>query len=139
MNNLQIKYYIVDDEYAAALLLDPAYSETTPEKMAATARPNTVLSAVTKQVSEEGLQVVSDQPIPMGTFVVCDITIPKLPLPLRALGEVSRTDSSKGRVVDRTLSAYHSGLKVLAVNVDDLKRLENYVIQENIKTRMSGR
>jgi hypothetical protein len=71
--------------------------------------------------------------------VVCDITVPTLPRPLRALAEVVRSDSNDGRVVDRTQKVYKAGLKIIAINKDDLTRIENYIIEEKIKHRLGGR
>jgi hypothetical protein len=138
-STLQIKYYIVDKEYADKLQEDAAYKDSTLEKLAKLDRPSTALTGVTENISEGGLQLVSDQPIALGTHVVCDITLPSLPRPLRALAEVMRTDSKEGRVIDRTISTYRSGLKIISINKDDLKRIENYIIEEKIKNRLSGR
>ena len=136
---LQIKYYVVDDKYAEQLKLESAYKDTTLEQLMATARPSTVLSGVTENISQGGLSLVSDVPMAMGTHVVCDITMPNRPRPLRALAEVVRTDSKDGRIVDRSASTYKVGLKILAINKDDLTRIENYIIEEKIRHRLSGR
>ena len=138
-STLQIKYYIVEKDYADKLQADAAYKDSTLEKLAKLDRPSTVLTGVTDNISQGGLQLVTDTPISLGTHVVCDITMPTLPRPLRALAEVVRTDSKEGRVVDRTISTYRSGLKIIAINKDDLKRIENYIIEEKIKNRLSGR
>ena len=102
-------------------------------------RPVTVLSGMTENISQGGLSLVSGQPIAIGTHVVCDITVPNLPRPLRALAAVVRSDSTDGRVVDRTVSTYKSGLKIIAINKDDLTRIENYIIEEKIRNRMGGK
>ncbi len=136
---LQIKYYIVDDAYAKALQEDAAYKDTSLEKLKKLDRPNTPLQGVTENISHGGLALVTDQPVAMGTHVVCDITLPSLPRPMRALAEVIRSDSRDGRVIDRTVHTYRSGLRILAINNDDLKRIENYIIEEKIKQRLSGR
>jgi len=82
---------------------------------------------------------VSDQPLAIGTMVICDITVPSLPRPLRALAEVAHSDSKDGRIVDRTVSIYKSGLKIIAINKDDLTRIENYIIDEKIRQRQGGK
>jgi c-di-GMP-binding flagellar brake protein YcgR len=138
-STLQIKYYIIEKEYADTLQQDAAYKDTTLESLSKMDRPNTPLQGVTDNISAGGLSLVTDQPVALGTHVVCDITMPNLPRPLRALAEVVRTDSKEGRVVDRTISTYRSGLKIIAINKDDLKRIENYIIEEKIKQRLSGR
>ena len=136
---LQIKYYVVDDKYAEQLKTEAAYKDTSLDQLMSAARPSTVLSGVTENISQGGLSLVSDVPMAMGTHVVCDITMPTLPRPLRALAEVVRTDSKDGRIVDRSAHTYKVGLKILAINKDDLTRIENYIIEEKIRHRMSGR
>jgi c-di-GMP-binding flagellar brake protein YcgR len=138
-STLQIKYYIIEKEYADKLQTDAAYKDTTMESLAKMDRPNTPLQGMTDNISSGGLALVTDTPVALGTYVVCDITMPKFPRPLRALAEVVRTDSKEGRVVDRTISTYRSGLKIISINKDDLKRIENYIIEEKIKQRLSGR
>jgi len=135
VSNLQIKYYVVDAAYAAQLGTEAAYKDTTLEKLATAQRPTNVLAGMSENISTGGLALVSEQPLAIGTFVVCDITMPTLPRPLRALAEVVRSDSKDGRVVDRTQSVYKSGLKIIAINKDDLTRIENHIIEEKIRGR----
>lgn len=139
VSNLQIKYYVVDNAYAEQLKTEAAYKDTTLEKLAAAPRPTNVLSGMSENISQGGLSLVSEQPLALGTYCVCDITVPSLPRPLRALAEVVRSDSNDGRVVDRTQTVYKSGLKIIAINKDDLVRIENYIIEEKIRSRSGGR
>lgn len=135
VSNLQIKYYVVDNAYAEQLKTEAAYKDTTLEKLASAPRPTNVLSGMSENISQGGLSLVSEQPLALGTHCVCDITVPALPRPLRALAEVVRSDSNDGRVVDRTQTVYKSGLKIIAINKDDLVRIENYIIEEKIRGR----
>jgi hypothetical protein len=139
VSQLQIKYYIVDAAYAQQLQGEAAYKDTSLEKLASAQRPTNVLSGMSENISEGGLSLVSEQPLAIGTHVVCDITMPNLPRPLRALAEVVRSDSKDGRVVDRTQTVYKSGLKIIAINKDDLTRIENYIIEEKIRSRFGGK
>jgi hypothetical protein len=139
VSNLQIKYYVVDAAYATQLATEAAYKDTTLEKLANAQRPTNVLAGMSENISAGGLSLVSEQPLAIGTHVVCDITMPALPRPLRALAEVVRSDSKDGRVVDRTQSVYKSGLKIIAINKDDLTRIENHIIEEKIRGRAGGR
>jgi hypothetical protein len=139
VSQLQIKYYVVDEAYAAQLQTEAAYKDTSLAQLAESKRPLTVLSGMTENISQGGLSLVSEQPLAIGTKVVCDITMPNMPRPLRALAEVVRSDSKDGRIVDRTVSIYKAGLKIMAINKDDLTRIENYIIEEKIKHRLGGR
>jgi c-di-GMP-binding flagellar brake protein YcgR len=139
VSQLQIKFYVVDNAYAEQLQTEAAYKDTTLDKLAASSRPTTMLAGVTENISQGGLALVSEQPLALGTMVVCDITMPNLPRPLRVLAQVVRSDSKDGRIVDKTMSIYKSGLTIIAVNKDDLTRIENYIIEEKIKHRLGGR
>lgn len=139
VSQLHIKYYVIDGAYAEQLRTEAAYKDTTLDKLTASMRPSTALSGVTDNISQGGLALVSEQPLAIGTMVVCDITVPNLPRPMRVLAEVARSDSKDGRVIDRTMSIYKSGLKIIAVNKDDLTRIENYIINQKIQQRMGGK
>lgn len=139
VSQLQIKYYVVDNAYAEQLKGEAAYKDTTLEKLATAQRPTNVLAGMTENISSGGLALVSEQPLAIGTYCVCDITVPSLPRPMRALAEVVRSDSKDGRVVDRTQTVYKSGLKIIAINKDDLVRIENFIIEEKIRGRTGGR
>lgn len=139
VSQLQIKFYVVDGAYAEQLKTEAAYKDTTLDKLLASQRPTTMLNGVTENISQGGLALVSDQPLALGTKVVCDITMPNLPRPLRVLAEVVRSDSKDGRIVDKTMSIYKSGLNIIAVNKDDLTRIENFIIEEKIRHRLGGR
>ena len=139
VSQLQIKYYVVDNAYAEQLKTEAAYKDSSPEKLAAMQRPATALTGMTEDISKGGLSLVSETPLAVGTYVVCDITVPTLPRPLRALAEVVRSDSKDGRVVDRTQTVYKAGLKILAINKDDFTRIENYIIEEKIRARLGGK
>jgi hypothetical protein len=135
VSQLQIKYYVVDAAYAEQLQVEAAYKHTTLDKLMASNRPITAATGVTENISQGGLSLISDQPLAVGTFAVCDITLPALPRPMRALAQVVRSDSTDGRIIDRTVSTYKAGLKIIAINNDDLKRIENYIIEEKIRGR----
>jgi hypothetical protein len=139
VSQLQIKFYVIDGAYAQQLRTEAAYKDTHLDKLSASLRPSTALTGVTENISQGGLSLVSDQPLAIGTMVICDITVPSLPRPLRALAEVAHSDSKDGRIVDRTVSIYKSGLKIIAINKDDLTRIENYIIDEKIRQRQGGK
>jgi prolyl oligopeptidase PreP (S9A serine peptidase family) len=132
---MQIRYYIVDAKYAASLKTESAYKDTHVEQLQNIPMARTPLTGVTENISAGGLLLVTEEPLSMGTSVVVDITVPNLPSPLRALAEVVRSDSSEGQVVDRTLKSYRSGLKIIAINKDDMKRIENYIVEQKIKDK----
>jgi hypothetical protein len=129
---MQIKHYIIDKDYAAVLAQESAYRDTTVAKLHDLPMPKTLLAGVTENIAC-GLTLVSNEPMGIGTFVVADITMPSLPRPLRTLAQVVQSDADSGKVVDRTIQSYKCSLKVLAINKDDMKRIENDIIESKIR------
>jgi c-di-GMP-binding flagellar brake protein YcgR len=136
---MQIKYYIIEKTYAEQLAAEAAYKDTTIAKLAEMPMPKTMLSGVTENISAGGLALVSNEPLSIGTYVVVDITMPNMPRPLRALAEVVRSDQDQGKVVDRTIQTYKCGLKILAINRDDMRRIESYIIEGNMRSSNPGK
>jgi c-di-GMP-binding flagellar brake protein YcgR len=132
---MQIKFYVVDEAYAEKLRTEAAYKDTHVDALGQLRAPSTALTGVTENISTGGLALVTESPMAVGTKVVVDITMPSLPRPLRALAQVVTSDSESGAVVDRTVSTYRCGLKLIAINKDDMKRIENYIIEQKIKGR----
>jgi c-di-GMP-binding flagellar brake protein YcgR len=132
---MHLKYYVVDEAYAGKLRTEAAYKDTHVDALGNLKSPKTMLSGVTENISTGGLALVSEVPMAMGTKVVVDITMPSLPRPLRALAEVVHSDSEHGRVVDRTVSTYRASLRIIAINKDDMKRIENYIVEQKIRSR----
>jgi hypothetical protein len=129
---VQIKHYNIDSAYAERLAQEPAYRDTTVAKLHILPMPKTLLTGIVENIGE-GLTLVSDEPIALDAYLVADITVPGISRPLRALCQVERTDADYGKVVDRTIQTYKSNLKVLAINKDDIKRIENDIIESKIK------
>lgn len=130
---MPIRFYLMDDESAAKLEADAAYRETRLETLASTPQPRTVLSGVTENISLGGLCLVSETPLNPGTFVVADMYPPSLPKPLRALAQVMRSD--RAAVVDRTAPSFRNGLKIIAINKNDMKEIQNYLLQLRFSRR----
>ena len=136
--SLNIKYYVIDEEYASKLSTDDAYKDSTLEKLQAADRVQSPMSGVTENISKGGLSLTSDEPLAEGQKVIVDMTLPNITRPMRALAVVVRSDSKHGRVLDKSISSYSAGLKILAINKDDMRRIENYMIEEKIRSRMGG-
>jgi hypothetical protein len=98
--------------------------------------PKTLLAGIVENIGA-GLTLVSDEPIAMDAFLVADITVQGISRPMRALCQVVRSDADTGKVVDRTIQTYKSSLKVLAINKDDIKRIENDIIESKISKESS--
>ncbi len=131
---MPIRFYVMDEESARKMENEAAYKETRLETLKQNPQPHTVLSGVTENISMGGLCLVSEQPLKPGTFVVVDMYPPSLPKPLRALSQVVRSENG-GASVDRTAPSFRSGLKIIAINRNDMKEIENYLLQLRFRRR----
>ena len=137
---LQIKYYPLDPLTADAMQVDDSYKDTTLENLREQSRVQSPMTGVTENISKGGLSLTSEEPLMVGQKVIVDMTLPNVKQPVRALAEVMRSSGdSKSQVVDRNAASFSAGLKIIAVNKEDLRRVENFIISEKIRQRMSGR
>jgi hypothetical protein len=137
---LQIKYYTLDAQTAGELSLDASYKDTTLEKLREQSQVNSPMVGVTENISRGGLSLTGEEPLLVGQRVIVDMTLPGVKQPVRAMAEVMRSSGdSRSGVVDRNATSFKAGLKIVAVNKDDLRRVENFIISEKIKQRMTGR
>ena len=81
-----------------------------------------------KNLSKEGLGLVSDRPLQKGSFVELEMKIPGDNIPIFAFGEVAwagETDKSK----------YDAGIKFTKIKRSDRVRLLDYVYDQWIKIK----
>src|SRR5690606_8424334 len=129
--------YTVDEAVAQELSVDASYKDTTLEQLRSQTQVASPMTGVTENISKGGLSLTSDEPMLLGQKVVVDMTLPGVKQPVRALAEVMRSSGdSRSQVVDRNARSFSAGLKILAVNKEDLRRVENFIIMEKIKNRM---
>lgn len=129
---MNIRYYPVEEAYFKQLEGEAAYKDTQIEKLADLPRPSTYLVGVTENISKGGLALVLDKPLPLGSHVVLDLSMPNLPRPLRAIGQVMRQQEGQG-TTDSTAKVFRTGLKLVAINKEDMKRIENYILEMKLK------
>jgi c-di-GMP-binding flagellar brake protein YcgR len=132
---MNIRYYPVEDAYFKQLEGEADYKDTQVEKLADLPRPNTYLVGVTENISKGGLSLVTDKPIPLGAHMVLDMTMPNLPRPLRAIGQVMNSQEAQDKTLDPNSAVYRTGLKIVAIHKEDMKRIENYILELKMKQR----
>jgi len=130
---MSVRFYVLDAEHANALAQDAAYRETHMDKMDIEARPETVLKGVTRDISAGGFCLLSDSPLEIGTPVMVDMEVPGLPRPLRALSRVMRRDTATSRDASGTSQVWICGLSIEAINKEDLRRIENLILEVKLK------
>ncbi len=83
-------------------------ARTMPPVRASHAAPREIQGRI-QNVSEGGVCILSSQPLPISTFVFCEIAVPDIPVPIPALMQV-RWTAKRGKEAHR----YMNGLRFIA-------------------------
>jgi c-di-GMP-binding flagellar brake protein YcgR len=123
---LKIGYRLIESKDAKKVLAEDSYRTTTADQLPGLAQVSPIYEAVTKDISAGGLCIVSEQQAPLGTVLEVSLTLPNYQTSLKFLAEVVRVDqlSEMGRTLQRW------GVKTLAINKEDVTRMEAYLIEK---------
>jgi Tfp pilus assembly protein PilZ len=126
---LRVTYRVIPKGELRALLSDPSYRDTTSDRLPALAKTSRVVSAVTRDLSVGGMALTGTDPFPRGDAVALFLYIPDAPAPVTIVAEVVRSEPTGGAGE----SAHRAGLKILAINREDVVRLEKYLLARKLK------
>lgn len=133
---MNVRFYVLDEASGATVEQEQAYRETRLEQLTHGTQPETMLKGVTRDISAGGICLVADKALAVGTKVVVDMDVPGLPRPLRALGKVMRSGPAGGaRDATQQVQLWHCGLEIIAIHKEDLRRIENFIIEQKLKGR----
>ncbi len=123
---IKISYRVIEEKYAKAVLSQESYRSTTAEQLPGLSQVSPIYEAVTKDISLGGLSVVSDQLLPKGTVVEVGLTLPNYQTTLKFLAEIVHAEpfTEMGRTLQR------SGVRTLAINKEDVTRMEKFLIEK---------
>jgi len=132
---LKVSYRILDEVEKTASLDHPDYQQTTADKLPQLSQKSHAYHAVTRDISEGGLSIMGERPFTDGIHVEVHLQLPQYKGPLKILAVVARASSyfELGKTV------YSAGLKLVALNGNDMKRLGNYLLAEKLKQQAMGR
>jgi hypothetical protein len=126
---IRVTYRSVPKSEWKALLLDPSYRDTTSDRLPELAKQSRVVGAVTRDLSVGGMSLSGSERFPLGDAVAVFLYIPDAPSPVTIVAEVVRSDSTGGTGD----GAFRAGLKILAINREDVVRLEKYLLSQKLK------
>ncbi len=128
---VKVDYRLVNPKESKAVLDHVDYKSTTVEQLPALSHKSALYHAVTKDISLGGLALLGEQEFPIGTVVEIGLHLPRYETVLKFLAKVVRTESfiEMGRTVHR------AGVQTIAINQDDLMRIEKYLINLAKKNR----
>jgi hypothetical protein len=132
--SVRVSYRRVPKSELVKLLMDPSYRDTTSDRLPELAKSSTVVSAVTKDLSVGGMSLTGPEEFPLGDAVAVFLYLPDAPAPVTVVAEVVRSQKSGGTGE----GAFRAGLKILAVNREDVVRIEKYLLAQRLRSSDGG-
>src|SRR5581483_8560981 len=129
---LKISYRVLDEQEKNGALNLPRYNQTKAEHLPSLSQKFHVYHAVTRDISEGGLSVMGEAPFQNGQHIEVSILLPQYNVPITFLTEVMRA----GSYFELGKTMYNAGVKILALNREDMDRLMKYVLAEKLKQQM---
>jgi hypothetical protein len=127
--SLKISYRILDDTEKSGTINEPRYNQTKAEHLPHLSQKFHVYHAVTRDISEGGLSISGELPFAQGQHVELSIMLPQYKVPVTFLTEVMRC----GSFFELGKTMYSAGVKILALNREDMDRLMKYVLSEKLR------
>lgn len=81
-----------------------------------------VMNVVTENISVGGLMIVSEKPLKAGLSMNLELQLPQTPVPLKCLAVVVRGSEMPQN------GLYTAGLRFLAINKDDVDKIQRYIV-----------
>ncbi len=126
---LKISYRILDAKEKDGILQQPRYNQTTADQLPHLAQKFHAYHAVTKDISEGGLSVSGEHPFNQGDQVEISLQLPQYNVSVTILAEVMRASS----FFELGKTMYNAGVKILALNREDMDRLMKYLLSEKLR------
>jgi c-di-GMP-binding flagellar brake protein YcgR len=126
---LRISYRVLDAAEQKGILNQPRYNQTTAEHLPHLSQKFHVYHAITRDISLGGMAISGEQPIPEGAHVEIYLQLPQYNVTLTLLSIVARCTSyfQAGKTM------YNAGVKLLALNREDVGKMERFLLAEKIR------
>jgi c-di-GMP-binding flagellar brake protein YcgR len=132
--SLKVAYRVLSDKEGQEALSHQHYSETKTEHLPHLASKFHVYHAVTRDISEGGLSLTGERPFVIGAHVEIILTLPQYKKPITLLSVVVRA----GEQFQSGKTIYNAGMKLLALNKEDMKQLANFILAEKLRQPGNG-
>ena len=83
-----------------------------------------------------GMSLVGQETFPQDCALQIQLYLPGQPIPLNLLAEVVRAGMESAGAAGST---FRAGLKILAINKQDVAKLDRYLLAEKIRMRNAGK
>ena len=125
---IRVTYRLVPKAELKVMMCDPSYRDTTSDRLPALAKTSRVVSAVTRDISVGGMSLTGPELFPLGDAVAVFLYLPDIPSPVTIVAEVVRSQNAGGQGEN----AFRACLKILAINREDVVRLEKYLLTQKL-------
>jgi hypothetical protein len=127
--SVRVTYRLIPQKELMGLLSGPSYRDTTSDRLPELAKTSGVIHAMTRDLSVSGMALSGPVQFPAGDAVAVFLYLPDAPSPVTIVADVVHSESTGGTGEN----AFRAGLKILAINREDVMRLEKYLLTQKLK------
>jgi c-di-GMP-binding flagellar brake protein YcgR len=128
--SIKVTYFLVPKIELVKILSDPAYRESSTDHLPELSKKSATFSAVTRDLSMGGMSLVAPEALPPDSALEIHLYLPGYPTPVTLIAEVirffSESSGSNG-------STFRAGIKILAINRQDVLRLDKFLLAQKIR------
>jgi len=129
---VKVTYALIPKAQLVSTLSDPAYRDSSTDHLPDLSKKSATVHAVTRDISMGGMSLVGEMAFPEDMAVEIHLYLPTYPVPLTMIAEVIRAQSESS---GSNGSTFRAGIKILAINKQDVMRLDKYLLAERIRQR----
>ena len=130
--SVKVTYALIPKAQLVSTLSDPAYRDSSTDHLPDLSKKSATVQAVTRDISMGGMSLVGEMAFPEDMAVEIHLYLPTYPVPLTMIAEVIRAQSESS---GSNGSTFRAGIKILAINKQDVMRLDKYLLAERIRQR----
>jgi hypothetical protein len=129
---IKVTYCLVPKAELVKILSDSAYRESSADHLPELSKKSAILHAVTKDISMAGMSLVGQETLPEDSALEIHLYLPGYPVPIKMIAEVVRMQTES---TSNSGNTFRAGIKILALNRQDVNRLDKYLLAEKIRMR----
>ena len=118
---IRVNFQIISDTEVDRLVTTKAYQDISLGD-SRDMKIKDIMTVVTENISMGGMMIVGDEPFKAGISMNVELTLPQTPVPLKCLAVVVRGSDAAVN------GKYSAGLRFLAINKDDVAKIQRYII-----------
>ena len=130
--SVKVTYSLIPKAQLVSTLTDPAYRDSHADHLPDLSKKSATVHAVTRDISMGGMSLVGESAFPEDMAVEIHLYLPTYPVPLTMIAEVVRNQAESSGSAGST---FRAGIKILAINRQDVMRLDKFLLAEKIRQR----